>query len=34
MSGDRRVAVEILWKIIVVNFIGLAAVLWLQRMYG
>jgi len=31
---ERNVAAEILWKIIVINFVGFAVVLWLQWVYG
>ena len=34
MSEDRNTVMEIVWKIIVINFVGLAAVLWLQRLLG
>jgi len=34
MSEDRHIAAEILWKIIVINFVCFAVVLWLQRLYG
>jgi len=33
-DDERNIAMEIMWKIVVVNFIGLAAMLLLQAVFG
>ena len=31
---DRRIAAEILWKIVIAVALALSAVLWLRELYG